>query len=68
MSVSILDRISALADPTRSRILLLLDGREMEFGPGDVSWLPPGHDAWVVGDEPVVVIDISGMGQYAKPR
>ncbi len=43
------------------------DGSELEFGPGDVSWLPPGHDAWVVGDEPVVVIDISGMGQYAKP-
>jgi len=29
--------------------------------------LPPGHDAWVVGDEPVVVIDISGMVNYAKP-
>ena len=43
------------------------DGSEMDFGPGDVSWLPPGHDAWVVGDEPVVVIDISGMGEYAKP-
>ena len=43
------------------------DGTEMEFGPGDVSWLPPGHDAWVVGNDAVVVIDISGMGQYAKP-
>jgi hypothetical protein len=43
------------------------DGSEMEFGPGDVSWLPPGHDAWVVGNEPVIVIDISGMEQYAKP-
>jgi hypothetical protein len=43
------------------------DGSEAEFGPGDVSNLPPGHDAWVVGDEPVVVIDVSGMGQYAKP-
>ena len=32
MSVSILDRISALADPTRSRILLLLDGRELMVG------------------------------------
>ena len=43
------------------------DGSEAEFGPGDVSLLPPGHDAWVVGDEPVVVIDVSGMGEYAKP-
>src|ERR1700757_3370889 len=42
------------------------DGSEDEFGPGEVSLLPPGHDAWVVGDEPVVVIDISGMVDYAK--
>src|SRR5687768_6793840 len=27
------------------------DGTEEEFGPGDVSFLPPGHDAWVVGNE-----------------
>jgi hypothetical protein len=44
------------------------DGSEMEFGPGDVCQIPPGHDAWVVGKEPVVVIDISGMGDYAKPK
>jgi hypothetical protein len=44
------------------------DGTEDEFGPGDVSNLPPGHDAWVVGDDPVVLIDITGMGEYAKPK
>jgi hypothetical protein len=44
------------------------DGSEAEFGPGDVSLLPPGHDAWVAGDEPVVVIDVQGMGEYAKPK
>jgi hypothetical protein len=43
------------------------DGSEDEFGPGEVSLLPPGHDAWVVGNEPCVVIDISGMTNYAKP-
>ena len=43
------------------------DGSEDEFGSGEVSLLPPGHDAWVVGNEPVVVIDISGMVNYAKP-
>jgi hypothetical protein len=43
------------------------DGTEDEFGPGDVSLLPPGHDAWVVGEEQVVVIDISGMVNFAKP-
>ena len=43
------------------------DGSEEEFGPGEVSLLPPGHDAWVVGDEPVMVIDITGMVDYAIP-
>ncbi len=42
------------------------DGTEDEFGPGDVSVLPPGHDAWVVGQDPVIVVDISGMRDYAK--
>lgn len=42
------------------------DGSEEEFGPGDVSLLPPGHDAWVVGNEPVEVLDISGMVNYAQ--
>jgi hypothetical protein len=44
------------------------DGSEEEFGPGEVSRLPPGHDAWVVGNDPVVVIDITGMGDYAKSK
>jgi len=42
------------------------DGSEHEFAAGDVSYLPPGHDAWVVGNEPVVIVDISGMKNYAK--
>jgi len=46
--------------------VLMDDGSQQEFGPGEVSLLPPGHDAWVVGDEPVVVIDITGMGDYAR--
>src|SRR5208282_2750182 len=43
------------------------DGSKQEFGPGDVALIPPGHDAWVVGKAPVVVIDISGMVNYAQP-
>jgi len=43
------------------------DGTEMEYGPGDVGVVPPGHDAWVVGKEPVVVIDFTGLTQYAIP-
>ena len=51
------------------RIAVLMDdGSQAEFGPGEVSLLPPGHDAWVVGNEPVVVIDISGMVEYARPH
>ena len=42
------------------------DGTEEEFGPGDVGIVPPGHNAWVVGDEKCVVIDFTGMTIYAK--
>lgn len=42
------------------------DGAEKELKAGDVSLLPSGHDAWVVGNEPVVVVDFQGMVDYAK--
>jgi uncharacterized cupin superfamily protein len=35
------------------------DGTELELGPGDAHVVSPGHDAWVVGDEPCVVIDVA---------
>jgi hypothetical protein len=44
------------------------DGSETTSGPGDVFMISPGHDAWVVGDEPVVVIDFQGMADYAKGK
>lgn len=43
------------------------DGSIVEFGPGDTGIIPAGHDAWVVGDEPVVAIDIKGSAAYALP-
>lgn len=43
------------------------DGTEFDIGPGEVSMLPPGHDAWVVGDEPAVVIDWGGAHVWATP-
>lgn len=43
-------------------------GEEFELHPGDVSMLAAGHDAWVVGDEPVVVVDFQGMLDYAKTK
>jgi quercetin dioxygenase-like cupin family protein len=42
------------------------DGEELEYGPGDFASIPPGHDAWIVGDEPCVVIDWQGFADYAK--
>ena len=42
------------------------DGSEFIAGPGDVTALPSGHDAWVVGNEPVVVIDWFGASNYGK--
>jgi hypothetical protein len=44
------------------------DGAETEYGPGDAYNIPPGHDAWVVGNEPVVSIDFRGAETYAKSR
>lgn len=44
----------------------MADGTEMESEAGDVAVIPPGHDAWVVGSEPVVAIDWSGATDYAK--
>ena len=42
------------------------DGSELDFGPGDVVAIPPGHDGWVVGNEPCVVLDFAGMEHYAE--
>ncbi|HEY0402771.1 MAG TPA: cupin domain-containing protein [Blastococcus sp.] len=44
----------------------MADGTEFEAGPGDITSLPQGHDAWVVGDEPVVVVDWYGASNYAR--
>ena len=46
--------------------VVMADGTEFEAGPGDVTSLPQGHDAWVVGDEPVVVVDWYGASNYAR--
>jgi len=48
--------------------ILMSDGTEFEAGPGDVTSLPMGHDAWVVGNEPVVLIDWWGTRNYGKEK
>jgi mannose-6-phosphate isomerase-like protein (cupin superfamily) len=42
------------------------DGTEKDVKAGEISLVPTGHDAWVIGDEPVVLIDFQGMADYAK--
>jgi quercetin dioxygenase-like cupin family protein len=42
------------------------DGAELTVGPGDVFHMPPGHNAWIVGDEPCVLLDFGGLSGYAK--
>ena len=42
------------------------DGTALECKAGDVAIVPPGHDAWVVGNEPVIAVDFQGMRHYAK--
>jgi hypothetical protein len=42
------------------------DGTETTSKAGDVLNIPPGHDAWVVGNEPAVMLDFQGMVDYAK--
>jgi hypothetical protein len=46
--------------------ILMDDGTEIDAGPGDVTALPQGHDAWVIGNEPVVVVDWWGASNYAR--
>ena len=43
------------------------DGSEREYGPGDAFYMPPGHDAWIVGNQRCVLIDFTGVAKYAKP-
>lgn len=43
------------------------DGTEGEAGPNEVVRAEPGHDAWVVGDEPCVVVDFGASPSYARP-
>jgi hypothetical protein len=44
------------------------NGTEAESGPGEAVIVPPGHNAWVVGNEPCVAIDFTGAKEYAKSQ
>jgi len=44
------------------------DGSEANISPGDCISIPPGHDAWVVGNEPCVMLDWQGYADYARRK
>jgi quercetin dioxygenase-like cupin family protein len=45
------------------------DGTTQEIGPGEVAHIPPGHDAWIIGDETYEAIDLcGGAKKYAVPE
>ena len=48
--------------------IVMDDGTEAEVGPGDFFHIPPGHDAWTVGDEACVMVDFGGLRGYAQPH
>jgi mannose-6-phosphate isomerase-like protein (cupin superfamily) len=50
------------------RLKVVMDGeRELELGPGDAYEICPGHDAWVIGKEPFVALELKNAAKYAKP-
>jgi quercetin dioxygenase-like cupin family protein len=44
----------------------MADGTEFELTPGDLFHIGPGHDSWVIGDEPYVSLHFLGAGDYAR--
>ncbi len=48
--------------------VIMDDGTTIDAKPGDVTMLPSGHDAYVIGNEAVVVIDFQGMVDYAVSK
>ena len=44
--------------------IVLADGTQVDYGPGDLYDMPPGHDSWVVGDEPCVTLEWSGSRRW----
>ena len=44
------------------------DGRVIEMKAGDIFHIAPGHDSWVVGNEPYVSLHFMGAGDYAKAK
>jgi quercetin dioxygenase-like cupin family protein len=48
--------------------VLMDDGEEVNLRTGDLFFVPPGHDSWVVGNEPYVSLHLMGAEQYGKTK
>src|SRR3989337_1841145 len=49
-------------------VVAMDDGTQVEIGAGDLVYVPPGHDSWVVGDEPYVSLHFLGASDYANKK
>lgn len=47
-------------------VVAMRDGERVEIGPDDLCYIPPGHDSWVVGDQPYVSLHFVGIKEYAR--
>ena len=47
-------------------VAAMRDGRIIDMRAGDVFYIAPGHDSWVVGDEPYVSVHLMGAEKYAN--
>jgi quercetin dioxygenase-like cupin family protein len=48
--------------------VLMRDGKKVVLKPGDIFYVPPGHDSWVVGDEKYTSLHLLGAAQYAQKK
>lgn len=48
--------------------IMTADGAQRTIGPGEAYDIPPGHDAWIVGDEPSIAIEFQGVRGWGKPN
>lgn len=53
---------------TGSATAAMDDGRVVEMKPGDIFYIEPGHDSWVIGDQPYVSLHFLGAGSYAAGK
>jgi len=48
--------------------IMTAEGAQRTIGPGEAYDIPPGHDAWIVGDEPGIAIEFQGVRGWGKPN